>query len=72
MKSTARNRRVGIHQKVDGDWEFLTETMLGVPPGKPGKITVAAPSDGPAGADTSPENAPLYVELSATPVQRES
>jgi len=64
--------KVGIDQKVDGDWEFLTETMLGVPPGRPGRITVAAPADSGEVVDTSRENAPLYVELSAEPVRDRS
>ncbi|MBS3743411.1 MAG: hypothetical protein KGY48_03555 [Wenzhouxiangellaceae bacterium] len=53
--------KVGIEQMVDGQWEFLTDTMLGTPLGKPGIVTVV----GDDGAESGPESAPLYVELTA-------
>ena len=53
--------KVGIEQMVDGQWEFLTDTMLGTPVGKPGIVTVV--DDEP---DSGPKSAPLYVELTAT------
>jgi len=53
--------KVGIEQRVDGEWEFLTDTMLGTPLGKPGIITVVEDGE----EDSSPESAPLYVELTA-------
>ncbi|MFO7764519.1 MAG: hypothetical protein R6V61_12395 [Wenzhouxiangellaceae bacterium] len=53
--------KVGIEQLVDGQWEFLTDTMLGTPLGKPGIVTVVGDDD----ADSGPESAPLYVELTA-------
>ena len=53
--------KVGIEQLVDGQWEFLTDTMLGTPVGKPGIVTVVGNDDSEAG----PKSAPLYVELTA-------
>lgn len=60
--------KVGIEQQVDGRWEFLTDTMLGTPLGKPGIITVV--EDG--AQDSSPETAPLYVELTASRILPEA
>lgn len=54
--------KVGIEQRVDGEWEFLTDTMLGTPMGKPGIVTVVDNGE----QDAGPETAPLYVELTAT------
>lgn len=53
--------KVGIEQKIDGQWEFLTDTMLGTPLGEPGRISVVD-EDG----SEAPESAPLYVELTAS------
>ncbi|HKL49674.1 MAG TPA: hypothetical protein VJ908_00790 [Wenzhouxiangellaceae bacterium] len=54
--------KVGIEQQVDGRWEFLTDTMLGTPLGKPGIITVVEEGE----QDSGPETAPLYVEMTAS------
>ena len=54
--------KVGIEQQVDGRWEFLTDTMLGTPLGKPGIITVVEHGE----QDSGPETAPLYVEITAS------
>jgi len=54
--------KVGIEQQVDGRWEFLTDTMLGTPLGKPGIITVVEQGE----QDSGPETAPLYVEMTAS------
>ncbi|MEX2498370.1 MAG: hypothetical protein WD397_05795 [Wenzhouxiangellaceae bacterium] len=59
--------KVGIEQRVDGEWEFLTDTMLGTPLGKPGIITVVDDGE----QDSSPKTAPLYVELTARRVDGE-
>ena len=53
--------KVAIEQMVDGQWEFLTDTMLGTPMGKSGIVTVVDGED----PDAGPEAAPLYVELTA-------
>lgn len=60
--------KVGIEQRVDGRWEFLTDTMLGTPLGKPGIITVVEDGE----QDSSPKTAPLYVELTARRVEPET
>lgn len=52
---------VGIEQMVDGQWEFITNTMLGTPMGKPGSVVVVEHDD----PDVDPKSAPLYVELTA-------
>jgi len=54
--------KVGIEQQVDGQWQFLTDTMLGTPLGRPGVITVVEEGDQGSG----PETAPLYVEMTAS------
>jgi|SRR6056297_208066 len=54
--------KVGIEQQVDGRWEFLTDTMLGTPLGRPGIITVVEEGK----QDSGPETAPLYVEMTAS------
>lgn len=56
--------RIDISEQVDGEWEFLTDSMLGLRAGQTGSFSVV-------GTDTetaTPENARLYVELSAAPV----
>ena len=57
--------KVGIEQRVDGHWEFLTDTMLGTPLGKPGIITVVEQGAQDAGRET----APLYVEMTAQRIE---
>lgn len=57
--------KVGIEQQVDGRWEFLTDTMLGTPLGKPGIITVVEEGKQASG----PETAPLYVEMTASRIE---
>lgn len=57
--------KVGIEQEIDGQWEFLTDTMLGTPIGTPGIITVV--EDG--APESGPKNAPLYVEMTVERVQ---
>ena len=59
---------VGIEQQVDGRWEFLTDTMLGTPLGKPGVITVVEPGE----QDADPETAPLYIEMTASRIGPEA
>lgn len=57
--------KVGISERIDGEWSFLTDSMLGVPAGKTGTFSVVEP-----GVETAtPENARLYVEISATPAE---
>ncbi|MDT8438220.1 MAG: hypothetical protein RQ729_04330 [Wenzhouxiangellaceae bacterium] len=51
--------KVGIEQEIDGEWEFITDTMLGAPLGETGRITVVGESE----AEETPDRAPLYVEL---------
>jgi len=59
--------KVGIEQQIDGEWQFLTDTMLGTPLGESGRISVVD-EGGPEG----PEGAPLYVELTAHRVEGET
>ncbi|MDT8410540.1 MAG: hypothetical protein RQ741_13155 [Wenzhouxiangellaceae bacterium] len=59
--------KVEIEQMIDGRWQFLTDTMLGVPPGQPGRITVLEQGD----AESNPNQAPLYVELRAHRIDSE-
>lgn len=61
--------KVGIEQRVDGEWVFLTDTMLGTPLGRPGRISVVEGSEGEA--EARPEDAALYLELTAEAVQSE-
>ncbi|MBL38749.1 MAG: hypothetical protein CMP07_10125 [Xanthomonadales bacterium] len=57
--------KVGIEQQVDGRWEFLTDTMLGTPLGRPGVITVVEEGE----QESGPETAPLYIEMTASRVE---
>ncbi|MDT8450900.1 MAG: hypothetical protein RQ847_12095 [Wenzhouxiangellaceae bacterium] len=59
--------KVGIEQYVDGQWQFITDTMLGTPLGQPGRITVVEQGQ----AESDPDTAPLYVEMTATAVAPE-
>lgn len=60
--------KVGIEEQVDGEWEFLTDTMIGQPLGQPGRITVSG-----AGEDEAePGTAPLYVEMVAIRIDPEA
>jgi hypothetical protein len=53
---------VGLDRNGPDGWEHLTDTLIGTPLGKPGRISVVAPD---APADAGPEQAELYVELIA-------
>lgn len=55
--------RVGISEQVDGDWVFLTDSILGVRNRQPGVFSVV----GPDVETAAPDNARLYVELTAAP-----
>ncbi len=57
--------RVGISERIDGDWEFLTDSMLGVRTGATGSFSVVDP-----GIDAAtPETSRLFVELNARPAE---
>lgn len=56
--------KLGIEQEVDGEWEFLTDTLLGLPPGQTGSISVV----GEHVEIATPENANLFVEVTVQPV----
>lgn len=58
--------KVGIEQWIDGEWVFLTDTMLGTPAGEPGRISVV--EDDPGGETVGAEDARLYIELTARPL----
>jgi len=60
--------KVGIEQRVDGRWEFLTDTMLGTPLGEPAIITVVEQG----AQESGPETAPLYVEMIASRIDPEA
>ena len=60
--------RVGIEQRIDGEWVFLTDTMLGTPLGRPGRISVVEDAEGESEAEPEPEDAALYLELTAEAV----
>ncbi|MFU8833579.1 MAG: hypothetical protein ACNA7J_15690, partial [Wenzhouxiangella sp.] len=51
--------RIDIEQEVDGEWEFITDTIIGTPLGQPGRVTVVGSGEG----ESSPHLAPLFVEL---------
>jgi hypothetical protein len=55
---------VGLDRKGPDGWQHLTDTLIGTPLGKPGRISVVAPD---APDDAGPEHADLYVELVARP-----
>lgn len=57
--------KVSIEQEVDGEWSFITDTMLGTRLGEIGRITVLGAEDN----EDSVPNAPLYVELTASRLQ---
>ena len=57
--------KVGIDEQVDGEWEFLTDTMIGQPLGQSGRITVSGADDG----ESEPGTAPLYVEMVAIRIE---
>lgn len=56
--------RVGISEKVDGQWQFLTDTMLGTRLGTPGQFSVVEDA-GDEGRTVPREEAALFVELTA-------
>ena len=57
--------RVGISELVDGEWEYLTDSMLGVQAGSTASFSVVDP-----GVETATtDNARLFVELSASPIE---
>lgn len=60
--------KIDIEEFVNGHWEFITDTMLGVPLGQPGRITVVDQAE--AGSD--PDQVPLYVEITTTAVEPEA
>lgn len=49
---------VGIHQQIDGEWEHITDTILGVPEGEFATLSVV---DG--DAEASPETAAVYLRI---------
>ena len=51
--------KLTIAEEVDGEWEFLTDTMLGMPPGQTGSISVV----GEGVESATPENSNLFVEV---------
>lgn len=49
---------VGVHQKLDGEWEHLADSILGVPEGQTATLSVV---DG--DAESSPETAAVYLRI---------
>lgn len=49
---------VGIHHKIDGEWEHLTDSILGVPEGETAILSVV---DG--DAEASPETSAVYLRI---------
>ena len=49
---------VGLHQQIDGEWEHITDTILGVPEGQVATLSVV---DG--DAEASPETAAVYLRI---------
>jgi hypothetical protein len=49
---------VGVHQKIDGEWEHLLDSILGVPEGQTATLSVV---DG--DAEATPETAEVYLRL---------
>lgn len=54
--------RVGIEEWIEGEWDPLTDTMIGTPLGRPGRVSVADPGE----EDLPSSEVSLYVELVAT------
>ncbi|MEM7055236.1 MAG: hypothetical protein AAF446_11945 [Pseudomonadota bacterium] len=56
--------KLSIEEEVDGEWAFLTDTMLGLPAGQTGNLSVVD-----EGIEiATPENARLFVEVTVEPV----
>jgi hypothetical protein len=49
---------VGVHQKIDGEWEHLADSILGVPEGQTATFSVV---DGEA--ESTPETAAVYLRI---------
>lgn len=57
--------RVGLSERIDGEWVFLTDTMLGARFGQPAHISVVG--DAEDGEPVPREQARLLVEMIARP-----
>ncbi|MEM1082371.1 MAG: hypothetical protein AAGH65_12420 [Pseudomonadota bacterium] len=55
---------LGVEEEVDGRWEFLADTMLGLPPGQTGTISVVDQ----ANESEGPEHAQLLIEVTVDAV----
>jgi ribosomal protein S4 len=53
---------VGIHQKIDGEWEHLTDSILGVPEGETAILSVVD-GDAEAHPEASPETSAVYLRI---------
>jgi hypothetical protein len=50
--------QVAIHQHIDGEWEHITDAMLGVPEGQYATLSVVDDD-----AEASPESAAVYLRI---------
>lgn len=57
--------RIDIEQEVDGEWDFITDTIIGTPLGQAGRVTVVGHEQD----EFSPRLAPLFVELVTSRVE---
>lgn len=58
--------RVGLSERIEGEWVFLTDTMVGARFGQPARISVVDNAED--GTPVPEEQARVLVELSARPV----
>ncbi|GEM_PF-1426852 len=58
---------LAIEEEIDGTWQFLADTMLGLPPGQTGTVSVVGQDIETA----TPENAELFVEVTVRPTPAE-
>ncbi len=56
---------VGVHEKIDGEWDLLADSILGVPEGQPATMTVV---EGEV-SDPSPENSIVYLRATTSRLQ---
>ena len=56
---------VGVHEKIDGEWDLLADTILGVPEGQSATMSVV---EGEV-SDPSPENSVVYLRATTSRLQ---
>ena len=56
---------IGVHEKIDGEWDLLADSILGVPEGQPATLSVV---DGDV-SDPSPQTSIVYLRATTSRVQ---